>query len=258
MNIENYNPNTGNSEILSGRAFRKLEDKSYQVFTTDDIDSFVEYCNIYEEKENTDLFLEASTSFVKGFRGYKFDNVREEECFAECAFFTSEYINSLSSVNSRYISDTDMQSLLKKMRVNIGTDGLELLDNIMDLSISKITKIRKSKKGANYNYSVSRESAGMDDFVPPKKLSFNVPVFAGFENEAIFTFDFDFDYKEDDGQVRLFFKIENLSLIEILLEERKRIIKEHLSFIGRSKILWGSRKKYLGTDEWSFRNCEKE
>lgn len=258
MNIENYNPNTGNSEILSGRAFRKLEDKSYQVFTTDDIDSFVEYCNIYEEKENTDLFLEASTSCVKGFRGYKFDNVREEECFAECAFFTSEYINSLSSVNSRFISDTDMQSLLKKMRVNIGTDGLELLDNIMDLSISKITKIRKSKKGANYNYSVSRESAGMDDFVPPKKLSFNVPVFAGFENEAIFTFDFDFDYKEDDGQVRLFFKIENLNLKEILLSERKRIIKEHLSFIEKSKILWGSRKKYLGTDEWSYRNCEKE
>ena len=248
------------NKLLVGRAFVELNDFSEQTFKTDDLSGFVDYIKSLKKKAKDfshPVFIEADENKVTAFKRMISTDPRNEIAIAECSLSISKRLDSIIRANGNWISADKMEELLKSLRNYTTPEGLELLDNIMDLSISKITKIRKTKSGGNYTYSVSRESSGADDFKPPKQLTFDVPIFNRFESHFGFRFDFDFDYKEIDGKVDLLFKIENLNIDDELLTARRAIVMdEFISKIDEVEAFWGHRRITNQDDAWKYKSLE--
>lgn len=236
-----------------GADFIKLSDATAQEFVTTDIEDFITYVQRLH-KDGFGSTVEYNQSAVQYWPCRISDNPRDEKPLATCKLASSARLQAIQRVNGSEISRDTLEQFLRKLLDNLDTAGRDLLDNVMDFNVSKVTKIKRSKQpNGNYHYSVTKESAGSDDFVPPKKLSFTVPVFDGIDTDYKFTFDFGFDYVEAGGEVALKFKLENLNLDEAIFKARKEIIKKFLESVSEIPAYWGSRVVHLATDEWSFK-----
>jgi len=252
------------NKLLVGRAFVELHDFSKQNFETMDLGDFCKYLTTASATvDSTDKDQPVIEYDETGLRAYESQfeiDPRNDVPFATCFLSTAPRLERLISKNGRWMSREELETLLRSLKENLFPTGLELLDNVMDFSVSKVTKIKRTKtpKG-NYNFSISRESAGSDDFVPPEALMFQVPVFTMLKDvtEAQIKFDFTFDYNDcGDGNVNLKFKLENLNLDDDLFNARRDIIKAYVDKIGIQSF-WGSRHIVAKTDEWKYKNCDR-
>lgn len=235
-----------------GADFIKLSDATAQEFVTTDIEDFLSYVQSFGKNEGS--VIEYNEGSVKYWAHKMPGNPRDSKPIATCKLTSSARLQTIQSANGKEISRDTLEQLLRKLMDNLDTAGRDLLDNVMDFNVSKVTKIKRSKQpNGNYHYSVSKESAGSDDFAPPKKLSFTIPVFDGIETDYKFTFDFGFDYSEIAGEVALKFKLENLNLDEAIFKARKEIIKKFLESVSEIPAYWGQRTIHVATDEWSFK-----
>ena len=236
----------------------RLGDFTSQEFVTTDIEDFLSYVQgLRDTPTASRAVIEYDQNSVKYWASRYPEMPRDEKPLATCKLTSSARLQALQNINGRNVTRDDLESFLRKLADNLDSAGRDLLDSIMDFNVSKVTKIKRSKQpNGNYHYSVTKESAGSDDFVPPKKLSFTVPVFDGIDTDYKFTFEFGFDYVEADGLVALKFKLENLNLDEAIFKARKAIIKTFLESVSEIPAYWGSRVVHLATDEWSFKRNE--
>lgn len=241
------------NRLLVGRAYVELKDASQQTFFTDDLDDFVAYVKASKGKGGE--VIEYSSQEVSAWREQESVRPRQDKAIATCSLRTGARLLKLLKVNGVWLGHEDLEVLLRIMRDCGGPEAMDLLDNLMNFSVSKVTNVKKSRKGGNYVYSVSRESAGSDDFVPPSTLAFKVPVFDGLAGAHEIRFDFDFDFKEADGEVTLRFKLENLNLGDEIDKAKKADIMEAVKSIGYPAY-WGSRKIIEKDDTWKYRELQ--
>lgn len=230
----------------------RLNDFTSQEFVTTDIEDFLSY--IKGDVQSPDAVIEYNQNAVQHWHSRTPVSPRDEKPLATCKLTSSTRLRAIEAVNGKTIGRDELEQFLRRLIDNLDVPGRDLLDNVMDFNVSKVTKIKRSKQSnGNYHYSVTKESAGADDFVPPKKLSFTVPVFDGIDTDYKFTFEFGFDYVEAGGEVALRFKLENLNLDEAIFKARKEIIKKYLESVAEIPAYWGSRVVHLATDEWSIK-----
>lgn len=236
----------------------RLGDYTAQEFVTTDIEDFLAYVQGIRAMPTAEhAVIEYNQNAVQYWASRHPEMPRVETPLATCKLTSSARLRAIESVNGKVLDRSDLERLLRKLIDNLDTAGRDLLDNLSDFNVSKVTKIKRSKQpNGNYSYAVTKESAGSDDFVPPKKLSFTVPVFDGIETDYKFSFDFEFDYLESQGEVALRFKMENLNLDEAIFKARKEIIKKYLESVAEIPAYWGSRQVRLATDEWSYKRNE--
>lgn len=252
--------NQETNKLLIGRAFVELNDFSEQKFSTTDLNDFCKYvkASIGPNEKVPRPVIEYDETGLRAFRNLFSVDPRNDNAFAYCRLSTAPRLERLIQKNGNWMPRGDLETLLQGLKENLSTAGLELLDNIKNFSLSKITKVKRQKqKNGDYSWSVTRESAGTDDFVPPDALIFEVPIFSmiGVSKEQI-KFDFNFDYTEcSDGNIELKFKIENLNLADNLFEIRRKIIKEEVDKIDIDSF-WGSRGILIQTDEWKYKSLE--
>ena len=252
------------NKLLVGRAFVELNDCSEQKFETTDLGDFCKYLSTKQATvdpiDKDQPVVEYNEDGLHAYESQFSIDPRNVAPFASCYLKTAPRLERLIQKNGRWMSREELETLLRGLKDNLSTVGLELLDNVMDFSVSKVTKIKRTKtpKG-NHNFSVSRDSAGSDDFTPPEFLIFKVPVFTMVKDvtEASLKFDFSFDFSDrGDGNVDLKFKLENLNLDDDLFNARRDILKTEVDKLGIQSF-WGNRIKILQTDEWKYKNCDR-
>lgn len=241
-----------------GADYIRLGDYTNQEFVTTDIEDFLSYVQSLRSMPTANhAVIEYDQNSVKYWSKQSPEMPRIEVPLATCKLTSSARLRAIENVNGKTLRNVELEQLLRKLIDNLDTTGRDLLDNMEDFSVSKVLKVKKNKQSnGNYHYSVTKDTAGADDFVPPKKLSFTVPVFDGIDTDYKFTFDFEFDYSESGGEVALRFKMENLNLDEAIFKARKEIIKKYLESVAEIPAYWGSRVVHIATDEWSFKRNE--
>lgn len=225
-----------------------LRDESTATYHTEDLGEFIRFAG---DKSATEHVIFYSAELVSLFAAEVFAKPREYDAVAVCKMAVHPRLAILLKANGRKMDADDFETLMRQLKRNLDGKGLELLDNINNLTVSKATKIeRKKDRGGNYRYSVSRESAGTEDFQPPESLAFKVPLFVGVESPRPLEFDFRFDFTQKDGDVALFFTIECLNLTEDLIYARASVLAEALAAL-EIKSLRGTLERKIRDDSWS-------
>lgn len=246
-----------NNELLKlGNDVIELTDASTAAYHTDDLMQFVEFCKGQLTgtapcaPNNYALFYKTDSVYL--YHQNVFINPRSYDPLAICSMAAHPRLSMLVRANGSPMDVEDFEVLLRKLRANMGQPGLEILDNIRDLSVAKVQKVerKKNRSTGDYHYLVSRQSAGEGDYAPPETVKFSVPVFLGVESPRSLEFDFSFDPKQKDDGVALIFSIENINLGEDLDAARRSVLAEVLSPLLIPSY-WGELKRDIKTDAWS-------
>jgi hypothetical protein len=237
-------------KVLVGSDFHTLQDFSEKKFSTSSFEDFVAYCAKLESEGYKGLCLYYTSTTIAA---YESDITRYSVPIATCNFSASEFVKRLKMANNASMSLEQFGTFLKEMKSCMDGNGLAVLSTSQDFKINKVSKITRSKgRDGNINYSYTRESTGKDDFMPPESITFRVPVFEFLDDEREFSFEFEFDYKENDGVVTTMFKLTNSRFETILRDFQKEIIMKNLEPVKWPKY-WGSLSIETMTDEWKFK-----
>lgn len=258
MNTEKLTINAAGEKLLLGSDYIQLKDESQQALHTDDLPTFLEFAESqanYDEHGNPAdgyaiTFNEDEATLHSGWK----TSARENRNLATCKFKESPYLSLLSNVNGKNISLKALSDLMKALREFSGTNEHDLLSNLSDFKVNKVLKINRMKgPNGDLAFSVVRESAGVNDFIPPNTLKFNVPVIDGLTDTVVFEFDFSFDFEQVQDQVELQFKLQNWSLPIRIAQAKKMVILSYMTKVKDIPAFWGRRDIKLATNEWAYK-----
>lgn len=241
---------------LLGNAFHVLNDFSATQFTTESIKNFLEYITKAGPDNDGGPFELYYT--VKGVEAYITPLTRYSVLAALCTLKQSPYLNRLMEIANKDISIDQFEKLLRSMRKFLDASGLDLLSHVRDLSVSKITSVRRKKDNAgNFSYEVKRES-GAGDFTPPDRIVFTIPLFATIDQAQVnqgFCFDVVFSIKEpssaDKPEPVLMFKLESLNMEDEVSALKIREIQIALASVDNK--FFGSAKVLPADDGWKYK-----
>jgi hypothetical protein len=229
-----------------------LQDASTATYKTDDLGEFLRFAGIMDTTPESSLVIFYNAEQVQLFDSLVMVQPRLFDPMALCKMARHPRLEALTAINGKTMDADEFEALIRKLRKNLGSKGLELLDNLSNLTVSKATKVeRKKDKRGNYTYLVSRESNGAEDFAPPETLTFSVPLFIGVEEAKPLEFDFRFDFKQKDGDVALMFTLESLNLREDLIHASAEVLQDALSVLEGVKSYRGELSRKIETDAWS-------
>jgi len=237
--------NSETGDVTMGNKVIQLTEWCESSFQTSDIDSFFGYI---EKKKGDDMELFYTSDSIECRPP---DPAPTKDFYAELNLELTNPIHKLLSIQGRKVGVDEFEEFLRYMKPYFGAGCLELLSSARDLKIHKLLKVERQKDNkGNFSYTMSREAAGKDEFEPPEKISFLVPVFQHCKADMACVFDFIFDYSQNGEDFMAYYKIESPQFGE-LLEERKRevlqgIIKDRE--IGFNAF-WGSRQDVTKNDE---------
>lgn len=250
----NVTATDGRAQVTIGNPITILNDATLTEFVADNLPDFVEVvANV------------SSVSYVD-FRNLKLEAYKSVDVqvpqfdmlpFASCVLSRSSIAKFIGRHVGMSMTDDTFLAFLRQVKDYLKGDSLLLLDLINNLSIKKLISIEKSKDSrGNYNFKVTAEKGGKEDFEFPKILQLEFPILEGL-NEVV-KLDFDFNFKwsvEDDGGVKLSFSITNLNVDELTKVVIKRTITEALN---KAKVKYhiGSLNVFRRTDDWKYKQRE--
>jgi len=238
------NTDSKNGKLLMGSDFHVLKDETEIGLNTSDMDSFLSYLEDFKDYSVT--YDEDHASAVPKKYGYH-DNI-----IARCGMQISNALDKIKTMLNYQLSLERFEYFLLYMKPFLDEGGLNLLALSRDFKVSKLTKIvRKKERNGNYHFMISKESADNEDFEPPETISFHIPIFKHVDTSHKFTFDFEFDYKLDDGEPNVFFKFFNAQFETQLKEFQKELMVDLLSSL-KCKKFWGDIMIHKQTDSWKY------
>jgi len=240
--------NTPDGNVIIGNQVIKLQDKTSNQFSTTDFDSFVDYVSM----KNPRLFY--ANNAVTAISQSDIDHpTRDSHPFAILNLKESNYLTSMVKCNSEWYEIGAFEELLRKHKRQIGSQGVSLLDNVRNFRLVKTVKVeRRKERNGNFHFAATLEGGSKEDFTPPESVIFDLPVFDGINNNSDFELEFFFDFRQDDGEAALKFKLENLNLTEEIREEKERVVRS--AFSARSlQISFGQFSFEKKTDEWAYK-----
>ncbi len=233
-----------------GNMVDRLHDKSTETFQTKITADFVNYVQIHGPK---------SEVFYNEERIYAMPEKRNRwgDRLAHCSISNSEQLKELMNKNMRRLPISEFENFLRAMLPFLVGDAFELIGQLKDLSISKITNIKRSSDNhGNYSFAVSRQGSAKEDFQPPATIKFKLPLLKHercLSNIIDLEFDFIFTYKEseDDG-VQITCQIQNWQLENIILEKKRDLIEAALKELGECTLYYGGLDTNQHSDEWTY------
>lgn len=238
-------------QVLFGSHFHVLEDESNTEFKTNELESFVRYLSETEKPDNYKLMYNENicTAVPKLINRYG-------DKLAFCRFTGTPALKMMENINRKTRNLDNFELFLRSMRSFLDKDGLEVLSQARNLAISKIEKVvRKKDNAGNYMFTVSRQSAGNEDFIPPPTITLTIPIIEHLPDTWSFKFDFTFSSQQADDSVSIYLKIECLDLAEEVKSAQKSIIEKNLKSLKASKF-WGGMLLSTRTDDWKYKkNC---
>jgi hypothetical protein len=238
----------GVATLLTGNHIIQLEDESTQTMHTQDPESFLLYANKFSNDEHHIVYGEDSINLVKKKPG------RYNEPLASCRLSHSNLLRHVDASLDSDMSPGNFEKFLSKMKRNLDETGRDVLFNVKDLKIAKVTNIQRSQdRKGNYIFNISRESKkDSGDYEPPETFSTKVPVFNYLNNEENLVdipLDFNFDYTENHGAVTIMLCVSCPQLDDILLYQKKKIIESVIEEAGFDAY-FGQVNAHTHTSEW--------
>lgn len=180
---------TGDSRITLEGAYIELEDKTTELFRTNDFKSFKDFLN----KKSSDYSLYAADGkSIKAFSNIDKGYYKKE--IAELTVTEHPIIRAVFQVNSKEVELQVMSNFLRRVKKYCTTGTLDMLSNLDDLKVKKVISVEQGndRKG-NFNFSVRAEK-GTGDYEFPESISLKLPVYEEFPDE-LFEIEFDFSFR---------------------------------------------------------------
>lgn len=243
-----YNITTDKELLRFGADVINLEDRSTETYETDDFVDFVRF--VKPLGYGTTFYSATGAHHLRGIGAP--GEARNNDPIASVNLTTHPRLKTLIEINGKPQGLDAMEVILRKLKTNLDTDGIALLDNLADFKVAKVQKIeRKKERNGNYKFNVSRESAGSGDFAPPETVKFRLPLFNGLPDTTAIPMEFRFEFTDRGDGVALHFTFENLNLDEVLLEARKAALGEALRG-AEIAAFWGDVERRLDTNAWMY------
>ena len=242
----------GVAKILTGNHYIELEDETTHTFYTQDPQSFLEYIKGYKPENHIILYDTCTIKLVLK------EAKRIEDPIAVCNLLNSNLFNHVSNNlgNSQVISD--FEKWLSKLKKNLDETGVDLMFNVKDLKISKVTNIQRTadKKG-NYIFNISRESKkDSGEYEPPESFGVAVPLYQYLDTPANIIpldLDFQFDYNENHGDVKIYMSVDSPNIDDIVLYQQKIIVEEILDTQKFEKY-FGDMRNHQHDNSWKYQD----
>lgn len=243
------NIQAADGKLLIGNHFHILEDESKPKYTTNDIKAFNQYVQDTGEADNFNIIFDESSCVA-------WPNVaaRNSVPLAVCHLHKSAVLKFLLEHTKSSMSiDTFEELLALLLPYAVGEDIMALLSNIRDFHVNKVMNVERSKDNAgNFKFVVQRK-AGNEDFKPPEKVKFSIPIFHLLDDDkAEIELDFQFNYKENGDEMRLIFILKSLTLEEQVFKGQKNIMEKYLA--GYKQRYWGDLEIVEKDDSWKYKD----
>lgn len=241
---------TDKEKVLVGADFHTLKDHTQIGMVTSDMDSFLAYLG---KQLDPQIFYNEETCTAWPEEIDQYTNP-----IAECGLKVGVILESLVAADGRKMALREFEKFLRSMLpYAIGDHAATMLAHTMDFKLQKITDISENKdQQGNFHYSVTRK-AGTDQFTPPEKLIFSVPIFfPNDEDKVELVFDLEFHYQEASDEVRISFSMECLTLGQDIFKARKATMEKLLSKFDHK--YWGKVVREKKTDEWQYKKNSPE
>jgi hypothetical protein len=233
--------------LLMGAHFHTLEDKTQATFKTNQIPEFVKFLKDGPAEAqilNTPSRLAAWPKTID----------RYTKSLAECSLSPSEALAEIAAVHNQVQPLPKFTEFLEKFKRFTNAAGLDFLGNLRHFKLKKIVKAEYNReKNGDFSAMVSLESAGNEDFDPPKVLVFEVPVFKYLPEmaDAIrLSFEVNFGIVQGENPA-LNFTLTNFAYADELLARQVEIINRHLAPLSQAK-LWGTQEVFQLDDSWKY------
>lgn len=238
---------------LVGSHFHELKDESKAELATTDIESFLKFV---KAKAGV-IFYDYQTITAYNSVAEVTNNTAP---ISSCTLCVTDILRTLQAKNNRGMSLEEFETFLLTFRPYLDQKALDLLSNLRDFRVSKVTDIERQKDNkGNYKFSISRQANAKTQFEPPEKISFEVSVFEHLPDTITVPMEFSFDYKEIEDEddeskhtVQMVFTVRNMQLDELFKARCKEIVQEVISGLSAEKY-WGALKIHKLNDSWKFK-----
>lgn len=239
--IQNPNP----EQIFSG-AILRLEDRSTIQCTTDSLADFLGAI-----AKAGEVMLYAGPSGVKAFV-HPVIASRYTRPFIELKLQTHPRLQAVLHGNKKNMTPLEAEEFLRRLRDGLDAEGKGLMLRMRDLKLSKKLEIeQKKERNGNYSYSQKMES-GVEDWIPPERITVRVPAFNFIQDEIAIPLDFSVSLQEigegKEAKQSISVRFECLDMEEHLLNGRRAIVT---SCVEGSPCIWGDLHVDVSDDSWS-------
>lgn len=237
---------TKDGETRLGGTVIDLNDESRGKFTTSCLADFTEYVKALPDKSGLIISF-TETEIVLSDTKFSQNWVPA----AVCKPVQSVYLRELLGAANKVLDLQTIENLIRRLRAHASTQALQILDFCKRGLVEKIVKIERSRDNrGNYNFSMSRSSGSKDDFQPPQKVAFDLPVLDQCDETMEITLEPVFILKESpDGAPVMGFSLENLIVKEQVSDQIRGIIRASAKEIGLPAY-FGTIDLNRSTDAW--------
>lgn len=235
-------------QVLLGNHFHVLKDESSGMFRTTNLAAYVEYVkkfpgeghNLFYNTDKIDLLPEVVN--------------RHTDALAHCEMHEAELMNEFRRLLGNPMTVDQFEDFLLAFRSCLKESALHILAHVRDLTVAKVTSIKRQKKSnGNFAYSVVRESAGKDNFEPPDQIGFRLPVFDFVDSMLDVDVELFFSYREHGEGVSMTFKLRHFGFEEMLEQAKKDIIEKKIAGLPFAKH-YGSFVVTKRDDSWEYQS----
>ena len=237
-------------KVLVGSHFHELKDETVATYETDNIPVFFKYLEDIGEP----AIIYYNLSNVKAMP-------KESNRYGNALAFlslqhTPPYMK-LANIRGNKMSLDGFEMNLNILKPYMDANGLELLANLRDFKVNRIQKVvrQKDRQTGNYSFQVSQEGAGKDDFTPPAKVKFEVPLFTHIPDTLVADLDFEFSFKANEDEVNLYFILNSIQFPEIVENRHKEILNQYLK-TQKCPYYWGDLVTDTHDDSWRYKKNE--
>jgi len=174
---------------------------------------------------------------------------------AECCLALSKCVSTIRETLNT--SKTDPVPFLRLMKPYLCSNGLNLLANVQNLTIEKVTKVVKMKdKKGNFSYQYSRENSAKEAFEPPDTIELCVPLFDQHPDKVTIPVEVFFEFVEKSANGVMYaetiFRFECLTWNDIIANASRDTILSYLKTVPGAEVYYGSKSVVVATDEYLY------
>lgn len=258
FNIQNPGENT-----RIGSEITKLSDRSRAMALTDSPEQFV---NLVSHEVTSMCFAEELE--IEAWYDTDIQSpVRESEPFAMLKLATHPRMARVMAMNTKRLAPVDCISTLKSLRDNLDENGLKILMKAYNFKVSRKVTVEEERQPSGEHAFTSKVEGKMEDsWVPPKFVTFSVPVYKFIPLRVNITLGFEvviIQPEDSKKPTEVYFKFESLNLDEDLMMARRAVLTSWMTqkreseenlpeVIPAENFIWGTNKVIQKDDAWTF------
>ncbi len=230
-------------KLLIGSDFHVLQDKTGQTFRTNRVEDFI---RSLDGKKDFHVLLSPDQLTAN-----PVEVDRYSVPISTCSLADSEALATLRGMRNQTITFQRFTELMEQLKRFGDATTLDFISQLRAFKLKKILSIESSKEtNGDFSYRMALEK-GSNDFEPPSKLVFNVPVFSSIPSPMRLEFDLHF-IVDQENMAKLAFLLKSYSFDDDVEKEQQGIINSMLDKVDAPKY-WGAIEKSVKDDSWSYK-----